>query len=300
MPRISYVYPNVSGIPQRGGLAERWQLATDAGCDYIEIPADFIKNKTEIKKTKLGLGDVLTKDAISILYEKDQALPKDIKYILHTEPSLTRRDGYGLSHQAPLKWYEKGWVEQFTGMVISISRYFGLSASAIEIHPGDKRNRFQDILEAIVSLLSQYYKQLGTEPLILLENRTGQFISSGRDIADFWQYVKQNYPEMRDKIGVVLDVQQLYTVTKNRFLNNLELLPIESIKGLHIHYRHRAPSNSDEIPWKDVFTKVRQIEGDLLINPEIHHKNKVEDAIQFIKDGLRQDRPSQILFTGGA
>ena len=50
MVKVSYVYPNVSGILQRGGLLERWKLAKKLGCTYIEIPADFIKNKTEIKK----------------------------------------------------------------------------------------------------------------------------------------------------------------------------------------------------------------------------------------------------------
>ena len=41
---ISYVYPNVSGIQQRGGLLQRWQLAEEIGCSYIEIPAKTIIN----------------------------------------------------------------------------------------------------------------------------------------------------------------------------------------------------------------------------------------------------------------
>lgn len=44
--QVSYVYPNVSGISQRGGLLERWEPAKINNCEFIEIPADFIKNKT--------------------------------------------------------------------------------------------------------------------------------------------------------------------------------------------------------------------------------------------------------------
>jgi len=57
--KIQYVYPNVSGISQRGGLLERWNLAKQNGCDLIEVPADFVKNKTEIEKTGLNLGEFL-------------------------------------------------------------------------------------------------------------------------------------------------------------------------------------------------------------------------------------------------
>lgn len=54
------------------------------------------------------------------------------------------------------------------------------------------------------------------------------------------------------------------------------------------------------LPGKMFFPKVRQIEGDLLVHPEIHYKNKVVDAIRFIKDGLRQDWPSRAILAGGA
>jgi len=53
---VSYVYPNVTGIPQRGGLLQRLLLANKLGCKYIEMPADFIKNKTEITRTGLQIG----------------------------------------------------------------------------------------------------------------------------------------------------------------------------------------------------------------------------------------------------
>jgi len=137
MVNISYVYPNVCEIPQRDGLLGRWRLAKELGCDYIEVPADFIKNKTEMEKTNLSLGDFLTIEAVGRLYRKSYDVPQELKYVRHTEPSLTRHDSYGMSHQAQLKWYDNGWIEKFVSMVISISKFFGLPAAVIEIHPGE-------------------------------------------------------------------------------------------------------------------------------------------------------------------
>jgi hypothetical protein len=70
---VSYVYPNVSGISQRGGLLERWRLAKNVGCEYIEVPADFVKNRREMELTRLSLGRPLTETAIACLYTKDTA-----------------------------------------------------------------------------------------------------------------------------------------------------------------------------------------------------------------------------------
>ena len=81
MVKVSYVYPNVSGIVQRGGLLERWKLAKKLGYAYIEIPADFVKNKTQIKKTGLKLGSFLNESAIHILYKKDYRIPQELKFI---------------------------------------------------------------------------------------------------------------------------------------------------------------------------------------------------------------------------
>ena len=169
MANVSYVYPNVSGISQRGELLERWQLAKKLGCKYIEVPADFIKNKTEMERTGLNLGDFLEEEAIVVLYKKDYYIPQKLKYILHTEPSLVRRDGYGLSYQAPLEWYDKKWRRKFVSLVISISNFFGISAAAIEIHPGDRRNSFRDIVASIGFLLDKYHQKFKVEPLVLVE-----------------------------------------------------------------------------------------------------------------------------------
>jgi len=124
----------------------------------------------------------------------------------------------------------------------------------------------------------------------LIENRTGQFISDGTEIHHFWEYLSEHHPHMKNKLGVVLDIQQLYTVTKKNFLEELATVPLEGIKGFHIHYRHRLTDMSNEIPWRQVFDTISSMEHDILINPEIHHKNKVKDTIQFCKRMLGNAR----------
>lgn len=282
MSNVSYVYPNVSEITQRGSLRERWGLAKMLGCDYVEVPADFIKNGAEMLKTHLNLGDFLTEDAIRILYDNDN-VPSEAKYILHTEPSFSRSDGN--THKVPpLQWFDEKWVEKFVDMLLSLSNFFKLSPSIVEIHPGNRRNSFKDILVAAKYLMDKLNDRFGFVPFIFLENRTGQFISTGVEIAHFYNFLMERFPSLENKFGVILDIQQLYTTTKKRFLGELKIIPLGAVKGLHIHRRHDVPKLSDEIPWKEVFDKIKKAKNNLIINPEIHHKNKVKDAIAFCEN----------------
>lgn len=286
MPMIKFVYPNVSGIEQRGSLVGRWKLASQSGCEYIEVPADFIKNGSETKKTKLDLCSFIPPKALPLLYKRDSAIPPQLKYILHTEPSLPRSDGYGLSSQAPLKWYDEDWINRLTEMVISICRFFHKPASAIEIHPGDARNEFRHIGNAVRMLLEAFRDEFQMETLIMLENRTGQFISTGEQIADFWAYIKGNCPDLVASLGIVLDIQQLHTCTNEAFIRHLELIPNESIKGLHIHRKHRLPRIGDGLPWEQAFRKIAELRSEVLINPEVHHNKDVRATIEFCKESL--------------
>jgi hypothetical protein len=45
-----------------------------------------------------------------------------------------------------------------------------------------------------------------------------------------------------ERLGIVLDVQQLFTQTKptKRFLEHIEVIPNDAIRALHIHHKHRA------------------------------------------------------------
>ena len=60
----------------RGSLLAQLELAAATGCDLIEVPADFVKNLTEMRLTGLPLGSMLDRKAISILYRSDRVPAK--------------------------------------------------------------------------------------------------------------------------------------------------------------------------------------------------------------------------------
>ena len=288
MATVSYVYPNVSQMTRRGfrsGLLRRWKFAKRLECEYIEVPADFAKS-----------GKPLGKEAILNLYEKkENALPEELKYILHTEPDL--------KHHALLRWHDRKWLEQFVSMVVSLSEFLGKPASIIEIHPGNRRkNSFSEIAKSIRFLLDKYREVFGVEPLILLENRTEQRISRGREIRDFWNTLSRNYLDLIRKFGIVLDVQQLYTretkdlkkglkgieleILRERLIQAFNIIPSEALKGFHIHCRHNTPNKNDEIPWSQVFGRIKHLESRIIINPEVLNEKWVDPTIEFCEDLL--------------
>ena len=281
-----YVYPDTADIPQRGGLQERLHLAESAGCSYVEVSADLIKKGSEVTATGQELCTFLSKMSIAILYKKTKNDSGNIPYILHTEPSLSRADDFGIKTQAQLKWYDQNWVGDFARMIINISDYFGIPPAKIEIHPGDRRNSFADIALSVNLIQKEYEEAFGVIPEVLLENRTGQFISEGAGIAKLWNFILQNNPELVDGFGIVLDIQQLSTVTRDTFLPSLEQIPNDCLKGFHVHRLHRPPKLEDGIPWGEVFAKISDIQRDLIINPEIHHNNQVKGVIGFCKEIL--------------
>ena len=286
---ISYVFPNVSSIPQRGNLTTRWEHAKKFGCSFVEVPADFIKNPNEAGRTGLDLCDIPSKEKIPLLYSLNAPAPEHIPYILHTEPSLSRRDGFGMSVQAPLRWNDELWRIRFTRLVCDISEFLGSPAANIEIHPGDRRNSSGDILKGVQLILAEYEKVFGIVPEILLENRTGQVISTGKEIAGICHCCETDYPELLQHFGIVLDVQQLYTVTKGKFLVELDAIPMEFVKGFHIHAKHQAPSIDDPIPWEEVFSRIRGIRQDLIINPEVLLMKNVGLTIEFCEKEMSEE-----------
>jgi hypothetical protein len=76
-PNISYVYPNLSELNRcgRGTVAARWEQTLETGCHYVEMPADFVKNKTEVTLTGLDLGSLLPDDAVRLLYNPTAVAP---------------------------------------------------------------------------------------------------------------------------------------------------------------------------------------------------------------------------------
>ena len=284
MTKIEFVYPNVSSIKQRGGLTERAILAESAGCEFVEMPADLVKNKSEVERTGLELGGFLTKSEIEILYNSSHHNELN-RYILHTEPSLTRTDKNGITYKAPLKWWDNEWRTKTISMICEISSFLGSPPYAIEIHPGDQRNTFQSIKESSELFYFEYESRFNRIPLILLENRTGQFISNGDHMYNFWMFLSGW--EYKEYFGYVVDIQQLFTTTKGRFKEHLFKIPNDSIKGFHIHAKHRLPSDNDSIPWELVSQKLHNISVEsFIINPEVHHKQQVIPTIKFCKMNL--------------
>jgi len=269
----------------RGGLTERWVQAQKSNCEYIEVPATLIKNKTEERITGLEIGDFLTKNEISQFYLKE-TLPNDLKYILHTEPSLSKTNSEGRKIQPPIKWYDQTWTQRYLEMVIQITEHLSKPAEIIEIHPGYNKNTYQNICEMVENLIEVYQAKYGFRPLVLLENRTEQFISRGKDIKELWSYLLSDFPHLEKAFGVVLDIQQLKSKTKDNFHREFDLIPLDSLKGFHIHTRHRWPTFNDRIPWRFVFGRISEIKHDFIINPEIHQQKKVQQTINFCEDLL--------------
>ena len=283
------MYPDVSGTAQRGGLLQRWETASILGCELVKVPAEFIKNHAEVKQTGLGLGSILTEESIPLLYDESRELPEEVRYVLHTEPSLSHRYRFGSSFKPSLKWHDKDWVNRFVDMTISLSRFLGAPASIVEIHPGDKRNSFENIASAARSLLDRYSEEFKMEPVVLVGNSISQCVSSGGDMDQFWNLVCENYPELRSSMGITLDVPQLYAATQESFLEELDQIPTECLKGFQIYSgRHtKVPSLSDPIPWIHVFGKILSLTGQIAITPEIRHRKKVQDVLEFCERMIR-------------
>lgn len=285
---VSYVFPNTSEIPQRGGLDDRWKLAESAGCSFVEVPADLIKKASEETATGQEFGTFLTKQSIAALYTPTQSPSGKIPYILHTDPSLSRTDRFGIKRQPPLRWNDPVWVENYIRMILDLSDFLGSSPAKVEIHPGDRRNSYSDIVRGVKAIRDGYRNSFGAVPEILLENRTGQFISEGTEIAGLWNHFVQHNLELTGAFGIVLDIQQLSTVTRQNFLPSFYKIPPECLKGFHIHRLHRPPNVGDGISWPEVFARVARMDHDVIINPEIHHNNRVLDVIGFCKEQLNK------------
>jgi hypothetical protein len=289
-----YVLPNTSEMNSngRGSLARRRELAMETGCSLIEIPADFIKNGTEVRLTGQPLCEVLTEKAIGYLYESDEGGPNEIACIFHTEPSLPRKDGNGNIAQASLKWHDRRWVIDLIAMLLRISSHLSLRPWAVEIHPGSSDNSYDDIAAAAGAITAAFEKD-SYKPRIVLENRTGQFINSGKSISEYWAALLDLDRDLAERGGVVVDIQQLHTANRRSFGAELERIPLACVRGLHIHTKHRVPRSSDDIPWPLVADWASELPNLEYINPEIHHRKHIGEAIRFCECEFQ--RPDAVL-----
>ncbi|MCW4049902.1 MAG: TIM barrel protein [Candidatus Bathyarchaeota archaeon] len=260
-------------------MIERWELAKETGCDYVELPGHLIYNKSEEIETDLKIGCFPRKKDIENFYTTSD-LPDDLRYVLHTDPSIGKYNRYGLRKYTEIKWFNSEWRKRYCHLIIEIADYLGRAPSIIEIHPGDTQNLFEDVVSFCIEVRETFSENYG-DVSVLLENRTEQFIATGRELRDYWQYITDSHRDIREKLGLVLDIQQLFTKTKTRFKEEFSIIPDESLKGFHIHHKHRWPSIRDPIPWSLVFSRIRELNQKIIINPEIHQKKRVQQSIDF-------------------
>lgn len=135
----------------------------------------------------------------------------------------------------------------------------------------------------MIAIRTAFEEGFGVAPAVLLENRTGHFVQDGASIARFWICLLSSAPDLAEDSGIVLDIQQLYTVTRNRFLQDLGELPMDALQAFHVHAKHHAPAPDDPIPWRVVFSFIDRIDRPVLINPEVHHLGQVKATIAFCR-----------------
>ncbi len=124
----------------------------------------------------------------------------------------------------------------------------------------ERLNSDGDLVRAMLSLRDACSNAFGTVPAVLLENRTEQFIRDGTSIAGFWSSLLSAAPGLEEDSGIVLDVQQLFTLTGTRLLENLAIIPPDSTRAFHIHTKHGTPTPADLIPWPE---SSRSFEGSI-------------------------------------
>ena len=296
MSKFDYTYPNIGTFKQRGGLNQRVERLKEINQEkktsdfkFIEIPADFVKNCKEEIKTGLPIGSFIDNKTVGNLYENDR-LVDEIDYILHTEP-VFRRNGCEKSVMTDLKWYNTKWLDSFIKHIFSIIDFFEILPYAIEIHPGRslrKKNTFENLAMGIEKLYNKFNDKYNKDITIFIENRTGQQIKSGKDIKNFWKFFSTNYSDLIGNVGIILDIQQLCTVSKEKFIYEFNLIPKNSLSGLHVHKKHQIPSKSDIIPWRFISNEINSIESGkpLHILPEVFHSKHVEATYDFCKEVL--------------
>ncbi len=287
MGEAEYVYPNVTEMEQRGGLLDRWYSAVSLSCSVVEVPADLIKNKTEVEHTGQNIGAFLTRSSIELLYRQDRSVPVDLRYTFHTDPSLPRTDRHGRRIVPQLRWHDRDWVNGYLEMLLGIADQLGASPYAIEIYPGDRKNTGAHILRAMVVVSGAFENAFGAAPLLLLVNRADQSLFTGSQIRSFWTNLTANSPEIADTAGIALNVRELHAAMGDEFLTALDTIPPESLRAFHIR-GGREPPGMAGIPWVRVFAYIHGLPRDYFIKPDVYQRSRVEGVVGFCREMLRR------------
>ena len=272
MHTIDYVFPNLRRPGNRGGLAERWDLAVEHGCRYIEMPAPFVFVEHEKRATGQSYGELLTPETIAMLYTEGSALPGDLEYILHTDPGFDNV-GSGYSPQY-VRWYDPEWVDNYARMLVEVADHLGKIPHTMEIHPGSHKNKAPDYVAAMKTLQEVFEEQTGRRPGIVLENLMKSRVHSGVHLAEIWQPLLATDPSMAESCGFVVDVSGIWTANKTEkeaYQVSFNAIPIDAVKGLHVHLKHKPVVEEDDPAfWACVREWMKTIDHPIFLNPEIH------------------------------
>jgi len=284
-----FIYPNVTEDNRdgRGSLSARLEQAGLLGCEWAEVPADPVRDAREAEVTGLAIGAILDATSVARLYATSDAPVPDGKYILHAETPPGAAPS-SESHRAGPLWSDKQWANRFAEMLLIIAQHLGSAPAAVEIQSGDRGNSLADIIFGARVIHDRLEKNLGFEPQVWLENCSGQAVQSGKELAAFWQVVWRT-PRLPPWLGVVLDVDHLWMATESSFEAELESIPDNAVRALHVHRRGGVPSFDDVLPWDRVFARPFAQARGLPVLPKVQQRADVPRTIQFCKQQLADE-----------
>jgi len=274
---LNWIHPNLgkyyrSVPPIRGTLKERLRDALKLNLTIIEVPFDLVRKENgESITLKKRVGEIITKEDFPLLYGESSF---EGRYVLHTDPELK------IGHV--LYWNVPEWRRRYVNSIIEFSDFVGKPPTAIEYHPSKPKRSKNHMVNLIIESFDKF-EEAGFTPYILIENRTGMYISTVKDMINFYRNVCENLsPNELSKFGFCIDVSQLYTQTKVDPIEDLKMLPRDHILSWHIHYRHRPPSDRDPISWNKVAKLVIETKNAFCL-PEVFKFNEIIKTIRYIE-----------------
>lgn len=105
---------------------------------------------------------------------------------------------------------------------------------------------------------------IGRRPRVLLENKARQKVARVEEMT----VVMDALPRGQG-YGLVIDVPNLWRSYRSGWKEAFRELPREYVRGVHLHWKHRAPGADDPIDWAVVLGTIRDRSGPLFVNPEV-------------------------------
>lgn len=205
------------------------------------------------------------------------SLPPTLPWLLRTAAA----DEHG--RDLP-RWYDRAWTTAFAaGLAPGADR----APAAVVIEPGSDRNRSGDLVRAIAAIHEALLGRFGTPVPVLVANRADQALPDGTALAEFWDYLVGHAPALAPHAGIALDAPELYAATRTRMAGELALLPPGALRYLRLQTRGKKPDLGDPLPWRAVFSLVRNAPGPVLIAPAVREPGDLAPALLFCMVNLQ-------------